>query len=258
MGGQQHPHYNIQMSGTGDVVMTYIRKSTGVLVFDNNIFGKLMVWDDQDLLIIEIKKIKGKILKLGLDKGKYRIVNIFSGKIYESNIIIKKDKTIFAVHDNFKKSDLIKTRSRGTEIAVFDIVKKQSKFSPFIAIKAQSREIIGESGVGPVLTLGLTQKGGFSFGLFGIIGSERGFGGATFKYAFFRQKKIQFEVGMFLSLVGVNMKEGFSSLETEFQLVWKIKNNIRIGAGLSIPLGMSSDSSYTDMPSLFISLRFGK
>ena len=38
--GPQHPHYNIQTSGTGDVVMTDIRKSSALLVLGEEISGK--------------------------------------------------------------------------------------------------------------------------------------------------------------------------------------------------------------------------
>lgn len=267
IGGTQHPHYNIQMSGTGDVVMTDIRKSSGIINFDQNIFGKLMVWDEKDLLVIEIKKIKGKILKLGLDKGRYRIVNIFNGKIYESNVAIRKNKTFFIVHQDFKKSKLEKTRSRGTEIAVFERVKKQSKFFPFFSLKAQSRKIIGENGAGPIIYLGVTQQRGFSISLFGMVGGQRGYGGVSFKYAFFRNKPIHFEIGAQISLFTANIPLKFSTLETEVQLVYKINKKMRIGAGIAIPfkndnyIDVEPNGNYivgSDMPSLFLSFRFGK
>ncbi len=53
MSGPQHPNYNIQMSGTGDVVMTEIWKSSVVLVIGKKLSGKFFIHNNERLLVTQ-------------------------------------------------------------------------------------------------------------------------------------------------------------------------------------------------------------
>jgi len=86
MAGPQHPNYHIQMSGTGDVVITEIRQSTAVLVLNEDIEGKFYIHNEDNVLIVELEKQSGRKISIGLNGGKYRIINISGRSIYESKI----------------------------------------------------------------------------------------------------------------------------------------------------------------------------
>jgi len=73
MYGAQHPSYDIQVNGTGDVVLTDIKETSAALAFDEKLTGRLSIRDSSDHLIAEITKTAARPLELGLEPGSYRI-----------------------------------------------------------------------------------------------------------------------------------------------------------------------------------------
>jgi hypothetical protein len=73
MGGPQHPSYEIQMSGTGDLVMTDITKPSSSVVVGSDIGGRLFVRNERGQLISELDKIPGIPLVLALKEGTYTL-----------------------------------------------------------------------------------------------------------------------------------------------------------------------------------------
>lgn len=113
MSGPQHPNNNINMTGTGDVIMTDIRKSSATLVLPKNITGRIFIHDHHDVLVIELNKPYGRSIQLGLDQGKYRIMNIIEGDIYETAVSLRNGESIELRPQALKERDKIKTISRG-------------------------------------------------------------------------------------------------------------------------------------------------
>jgi hypothetical protein len=72
-GGAQHPAYDIQLSGTGDVVMTDVRQTSAGLVLSEDLQGRCFVRNDKDQLVVELQKPRGRSVQLGLEPGAYRI-----------------------------------------------------------------------------------------------------------------------------------------------------------------------------------------
>jgi hypothetical protein len=71
--GAQHPSYDIQINGSGDVVLTDIRETSAGLLIDADVLGRLSIRDSADRLIAEITKTGPKPMELGLQPGRYRI-----------------------------------------------------------------------------------------------------------------------------------------------------------------------------------------
>ncbi len=72
-GGAQHPSYDINMAGTGDVVMTDLRQTTATLVIAETIDGRIYVRNAKQELIVELYKSYGRRVELGLEPGEYQI-----------------------------------------------------------------------------------------------------------------------------------------------------------------------------------------
>ena len=73
MYGAQHPSYDIQISGSGDVVLTDIKEISASLLLSEDITGRVSIRDSSDFLVAELRKARGKPLALGLEPGRYRI-----------------------------------------------------------------------------------------------------------------------------------------------------------------------------------------
>ncbi|MBL8616070.1 MAG: caspase family protein [Deltaproteobacteria bacterium] len=71
--GPQHASFDIQLSGSGDLVMTDLRARTAPLVLDPALAGRLSVRDDQDRLVAELNKRPGAPLTLLLEPGRYTL-----------------------------------------------------------------------------------------------------------------------------------------------------------------------------------------
>jgi hypothetical protein len=72
--GPQRPGYDIQLVGTGDLVLTDVRSATAHLVLDASVGGRVYVLGATGGLVVEVAKAPGKPIELGLEPGDYRVV----------------------------------------------------------------------------------------------------------------------------------------------------------------------------------------
>ena len=72
-GGAQHPSYDINLSGTGDVVMTDVRQTTATLVIGADLDGRFFVRNSAQELVVELYKPFGRKVELGLEPGQYEV-----------------------------------------------------------------------------------------------------------------------------------------------------------------------------------------
>jgi hypothetical protein len=71
--GAQHPTYDIQLAGTGDLVITDLRSTSSELAFDSDVEGRLFVRDHTGALTAELYKARGRAVTLALPSGLYTI-----------------------------------------------------------------------------------------------------------------------------------------------------------------------------------------
>jgi len=263
MSGPQHPNQYIQMSGKGDVVMTEIRKSPALLKIAKNVSGKLFIHNRQNVLVVELNKPLGRPVELGLDVGKYRIINIVEGNIFEANIHLPKGKCVELDVDQFTKSDKIDAVARGDLKAQSKrtVLLRRGKKHFYREIITKSTSIYGEIAVLIGFHLGWTfnQRVSVGFAGYGKVNMPPGlpgYGGVTFKYTFNPRKKFHFQVG---ALLGSGSGGGgvFYIFEPEANVVMNLTHSLRIGMGITLPM---TDKKYSALknPTLALSFQFGK
>lgn len=71
--GTQHPSYDINLSGTGDVVMTDVRVTSAVLLLGEELSGRFFIRNSDEQLEVELYKLRGRNVELGLEPGTYKI-----------------------------------------------------------------------------------------------------------------------------------------------------------------------------------------
>jgi hypothetical protein len=86
--GAQHPSYDIQISGSGDVVLTDIKETSAGLVLGEDITGRLSIRDRSNFLVAELTKTGAKVLELGLEPGLYRITLRNGGEYYSAELTL--------------------------------------------------------------------------------------------------------------------------------------------------------------------------
>jgi len=72
-GGPQHPSYDINLSGTGDVVMTDLRETAATLVLGEALDGRFLVRNARQELVVELYKPYGRTVELGIEPGSYEV-----------------------------------------------------------------------------------------------------------------------------------------------------------------------------------------
>jgi len=111
--GPQHPNYYITMSGSGDVVLTEIRRSSSTLILSKPIHGRVFLRDGRKALVAELNKGAGRAVTLGLESGAYTVVNEREGKLYEASVTLAPGGSRTLTYSGFAVVDRESTRSRG-------------------------------------------------------------------------------------------------------------------------------------------------
>jgi len=112
--GAQHPSYDIQISGSGDLVLTDINQTSAVLSLDENLTGKISVRNSKDHLIVELTKT-ARTLELGLEPGEYRITLQVGSDVLRADVTLKEGKRTVVKMDNFTRIETETTRKRGDD-----------------------------------------------------------------------------------------------------------------------------------------------
>src|SRR5262249_31365068 len=83
------PAYDIQLSGTGDLVMTDLHGTAASLALAAELTGRLYVRDQSGHLLCELKKSAGHPVDLGLEPGVYKVTLESDGKAYEAEVSLE-------------------------------------------------------------------------------------------------------------------------------------------------------------------------
>jgi hypothetical protein len=113
-GGAQHPAYDIQLSGTGDVVMTDVRQTSATMVLSEDLHGRCFVRNADDQLVVELQKPRGRSVRLGLEPGAYKVhCNLNAGGMSTTTEVAEGAQVVVGP-DRMAATEVQETVSRGT------------------------------------------------------------------------------------------------------------------------------------------------
>ncbi|SHK86339.1 caspase family protein [Fibrobacter sp. UWEL] len=113
MGGAQHPSRDMNLAGTGDVVMTDLRSMGAGVTFDEYLEGRLFIRDEKGSLVAELYKAAGRNMSLGLPAGNYELHLERSAAHKAANITLSNGKIENVALAQFKDVKAEKTVARG-------------------------------------------------------------------------------------------------------------------------------------------------
>lgn len=125
-GGAQHPAYDIELAGTGDLVMTDLRSTSAGLVLTDALEGRLFVRDAAGTLVVELLKTPGRPTELGLAPGQYRVRREASGSVSEASFVLSEGKRTPLAPLDFTSAPSEATVSRGDAPVAVAAVPAQS------------------------------------------------------------------------------------------------------------------------------------
>jgi hypothetical protein len=118
-GGAQHPAYHINLSGTGDVVMTDVRETSAGLMLTEDLDGRFFVRNADEQLVAELYKPAGRTVELGLEPGSYEIILEKKELLMLASTELESGDRIILEPSQFEPGDRELTVLRGTP-AQFD------------------------------------------------------------------------------------------------------------------------------------------
>jgi hypothetical protein len=87
--GPQHPAYDMHLVGTGDVVMTDLRSTSAALVLGADIVGRVFVHDGAGRLVVELGKVGGSSMVLGLGPDTYILTVVDGERRYRTRVELR-------------------------------------------------------------------------------------------------------------------------------------------------------------------------
>jgi len=112
-GGAQHPAYDINLVGTGDVVMTDVRQTSAGLVLAEELHGRFFIRNANQQLVAELFKPAGRRMELGLEPGTYDIRLEQKQDLFISALTLEESGQVVLSNTDFNLSSREPTVARG-------------------------------------------------------------------------------------------------------------------------------------------------
>ena len=88
-GGPQHAAYEFDLAGTSDLVVTDVRSTQATLALASDLSGRIGVRDAAGNLVVELRKMGGHGIELGLEAGPYLVTMDGTGNtVFEANVTL--------------------------------------------------------------------------------------------------------------------------------------------------------------------------
>jgi hypothetical protein len=87
--GVQHPSYNIQLTGTGDLTMTDLRVASSSIMLGEQLDGRLYVRGEAGNLVAEVRKVSGSGVLLALPEGRYSLNMDSQGRSWTADVNLR-------------------------------------------------------------------------------------------------------------------------------------------------------------------------
>ena len=104
-GGPQHAGYEMQLSGSGDVVLTDLREATSSLTLAEELHGRLFIRDSLDHLVAELQKPAGREVNLGLPPGAYGLRLLQGDRWSAAKATLREGKTALVTPAAFRAAE---------------------------------------------------------------------------------------------------------------------------------------------------------
>ena len=101
LAGPQHPSYDIQLAGSGDLVLTDLRSVSEQIMFEENLRGRIFVRDSAGRLIVELKKVEGTPLAVSIGPGRYSMILDDGTQLLSADLLLTGGSKVLVMRDEF-------------------------------------------------------------------------------------------------------------------------------------------------------------
>ncbi|MBI5510522.1 MAG: caspase family protein [Deltaproteobacteria bacterium] len=90
LSGPQHPTYDVDVTGRGELVLTRLSPSQATLVLQKPSYGTYYVRDAADgTLVAEVSKARGQVTRLALAPGRYKVTRAEEDRLLETEMAME-------------------------------------------------------------------------------------------------------------------------------------------------------------------------
>ena len=111
--GPQHAAYEINLTGSGDLVVTDLRTAKAGLDLDEDLAGKLYLRDAKGNLVVELDKSEGKRMEIGLPPGRYGAVLVDRDDRLQASVTVSDGSRSNLAESDFRALATEPTVARG-------------------------------------------------------------------------------------------------------------------------------------------------
>jgi len=111
--GPQHPNYDIQLAGSGELVITDLHAASAILVLAPGMEGRLFIRDAEGHLVAEINKPGGRSMNLGLEPGAYQVSLELNNQLRQGTITLVEGRETRLDPDSLEKIEPETVSARG-------------------------------------------------------------------------------------------------------------------------------------------------
>ncbi len=122
LAGPQHPSYDIQLAGTGELILTDLREVSEQIMFEKNLRGRIFVRDSAGRLVVELKKIEGAPLAVSIAPGRYSMILDDGDQLLSADLMLSGGAKVIVQKDEFYPVPGKVTTSRGGTFVAVDTV----------------------------------------------------------------------------------------------------------------------------------------
>jgi hypothetical protein len=244
--GPQHPSYDIQMSGTGDVVITDIRKGGSLLRLGRGVAGRVFIHGATDALVMEFPKAGGSQVDLALARGRYRLIVVGDGDIREAEVELAAAESRELDDEQFRRTEIVDAIARGDQEikqAGWPAARKRLHFYAHFYGKLARYE--GHWTFMPGMQLGARLERSLAFGLvgFGRVGPEANsrppFWGLAVDYALLEKGRLGLRLRTVAGFMYKNKEDELGKLlsllvEPGIGLAWALSRRLNITTHVSL------------------------
>lgn len=113
LAGPQHASYDINLTGTGDLVLTDLREGVERISFAEDLAGRVAIRDQFDRLVLEMRKAPDKSLTLTLPPGRYSVILDDGVTLKRTSLSLNSASRIHVTQDSFRSYSREYTVARG-------------------------------------------------------------------------------------------------------------------------------------------------
>ena len=120
LAGPQHPSYDIQLAGTGDLVLTDLRSVSEQIMFEEGLRGRIFVRDSAGRLVVELKKIEGTPVAVSIGPGRYSMILDDGDQLLSADLMLSGGAKVLVLRDEFYPVPRSVNQTRGGTLVAAD------------------------------------------------------------------------------------------------------------------------------------------